>query len=503
MAKNYYLSSFFWSTAAKILNALFSFITIPLLLGHFGKSEYGILSIATACNGYMALLDLGMNTGAVKFFSQWKAEGKTTLKDHVARTNITFYLIISAINIIGLIALALYGKNFFAVTDEEFDKLRTCLFIIATFAPLSWVTTAFNQLLIADKQMGFTMQIQCLQTILKASLIGIVLFAGAEMTTYFFFFTLITASLVLPYAVKCIKNNLISSLYPASYWKDFRIVFLFSLSIFALSFFQVTAFQSRPIILSIFSSNATDVVTDYKIIEVFPSFITAIGGTFSSIFLPKASELVAQKRQKEIEQFAYNWTFRTSTLANILCVPFILSSKEVITAYVGNQYAYLSTWLSVWCITVLIQIHTTPCNSLVLAYGKTKALVIITSISCVLSMLINIFLCPYLGIGSAVIGYFIYIDIIIGLYYVVYYKKLIGLNRIKMLTSFLYPTSISLAVFAVVYFIPVPDISPYVENNKLSSIITCIYKTLIWIVPYIIILAKLKGKRINELVKFK
>ena len=76
LRNNYYVSSFFWSTLSKILTAIVGFISVPLLLGYYGKAEYGILSIATACNGYMHLLDLGMNVGAVKFFSQWKAEGK-------------------------------------------------------------------------------------------------------------------------------------------------------------------------------------------------------------------------------------------------------------------------------------------------------------------------------------------------------------------------------------------------------------------------------------------
>ena len=48
---NYYISSLFWSTLAKILNAVLGFITVPLLLGYYGKAEYGLLSIATACNG--------------------------------------------------------------------------------------------------------------------------------------------------------------------------------------------------------------------------------------------------------------------------------------------------------------------------------------------------------------------------------------------------------------------------------------------------------------------
>ncbi len=39
---NYYLSSFFWSTVSKLLNAVWGFITVPLLLGYFGKAEYGL-----------------------------------------------------------------------------------------------------------------------------------------------------------------------------------------------------------------------------------------------------------------------------------------------------------------------------------------------------------------------------------------------------------------------------------------------------------------------------
>lgn len=93
MFKNYYLSSFFWSTFSKILNAIFGFIAVPLLLGLYGKADYGILSIATACNSYMHLLDLGMNIGTVKFFSQWKTTGQFNKIFNVSRTNITFYII--------------------------------------------------------------------------------------------------------------------------------------------------------------------------------------------------------------------------------------------------------------------------------------------------------------------------------------------------------------------------------------------------------------------------
>ena len=203
MKDNYYVSSLFWSTLSRILNAVLGFITVPLLLGYYGKAEYGLLSIATACNGYMHLLDLGMNTGAVKFYSQWKAEGNIEKVFKVARSNITFYIIIAAINVLLLLGVAFLGESLFSVTHQQFLQIKTCLLIIALFCVISWVTTVFNQLLIADKQMGFTMQVQCVQTSLKAVLVVYVIYAKLELSTYFFFFTALVAVAFVPYAMKC------------------------------------------------------------------------------------------------------------------------------------------------------------------------------------------------------------------------------------------------------------------------------------------------------------
>jgi O-antigen/teichoic acid export membrane protein len=197
---------------------------------------------------------------------------------------------------------------------------------------------------------------------------------------------------------------------------------------------------------------------------------------------------VARKDQKGIERFAYKWTKITSIVANILCVPFILCAREVLIAYVGKDFAHLSIWLIIWCVTALIQVHTTPGNSLVIAYGKTKPLVITTAISCAISIAINILLCRSFGAGSAIIGYFIYVLIVIGLYYFVYYKKLMGLDRLKMLKSFLIPTIISFAVLAFAKLVKI-DISWFSGINiRLAYVIICIIKTMIWLIPYVGIL---------------
>lgn len=490
LRKNYYFSSFFWSTVSKFLSAILGFITVPLLLGYFGKAEYGLLSIATACNGYMHLMDLGMNTGAVKFFSQWSAEGDKERIHRVARTNITFYIFISIINIIGLMALAFWGEGLFSVTHDQFLQLRICFFILAFFSTISWVTTAFNQLLVSDKQIAFTMQIQSLLTVLKLALVAVTIWCGLSLSWYFFWLTFSVALAIVPYMLKCKKNNLINSFIPASYWSDFKIVLIFSLSLFALSLFQVTAAQSMPILLSMFSINGAETVADFRIVEVIPSFIIMLCGSFTSIFLPKTSELMVNNNKDRIISFVEKWTTITTILVCILCFPLIISNKEIISAYVGSNYAYLGKWMALWCLFLIVQLHSTSAFSLILANGKTKALVWWTGIACLISMMVNAALCKVVPVGSAVIGYSIYMIILIFVYYLYFYKKYLSLNRWLLIKSFIRPVipALMACVIPVIINWDVTIFASLIENERINYFLLFATNTLLWLLSYGILL---------------
>lgn len=485
----YIVSSFFWNILTKILNAIFGFVSVPLLLGYFGKADYGLLAIATACNGYMSLMDLGMNVGAVKFFSQWEAEGKKTLVHRVARTNISFYLIVSLVNIFGLILLASFGENLFSVSHNQFLQLRTCFIILSLFASISWCTTAFNQLLIAYKKFDYTMKVQCIMVLLKGGLITSVFIFNLSLSQYFFYLTLIIAAAIIPYGKKCLKDKLIDSIVPSTHWKDFKIVLTFSLSIFALSLFQVSATQSRPIILSIFSLNGADTVADFRIIEVIPQFIITACGTFTSIFLPKSSEMLVKNNHNEIQTFVNFWTIKTTILVCILCFPFIIGGRNILGAYIGTEYEYLYPWLQFWCIILILQMHSSPAFSFILAHGRTKVLILTTGIACCLSIIINILLCKILPVGSAVISYASYIICLIGVYYFYIYPKYLKLYSIQIFLSFLRPLLIGIlcCIFPILVNID-NQINQISTNVRIICLISFFVQSFLWLVPFIFLL---------------
>jgi O-antigen/teichoic acid export membrane protein len=139
----------------------------------------------------------------------------------------------------------------------------------------------------------------------------------------------------------------ITKFSPYFNWESFKPVFRYSLAIFAMGLFQMTATQSRPIILGIFSTQGVDILAEYRIIEVFPIFVISIGGMITSILLPKSSKFIHTNNTEKISKLAYQGTFITSIIVCFLTIPIIIVSKEILTLYVGVEYAFLSKWLIV------------------------------------------------------------------------------------------------------------------------------------------------------------
>ncbi|WP_282038264.1 lipopolysaccharide biosynthesis protein [Saccharicrinis aurantiacus] len=469
--KTYYAKSFSWGVITKVLDAAIKFITIPLLLNHFGKDDYGLLTLAIATNAYMQLLNMGINTGAIKFFSQWIGSGKRNLIDRVARTNITFYLVIGIVNSVILIFISIYGEHIFNITHFQFITFRQLLIVLAIVSTISWTTMVFNQLLIADEKIAFTQQVLSAKAILNLVLVLVTIYLKLSLLQYFITLSLLNTLVLIPYIYTTINRRLIQSFKPAFYWKDFSQILKYSLAIFAMGFFQYTAMQSRPIVLGIFSKESTAVLTEYRIIEVFPLFIISIGGILISIILPKASKAIEEDNQNAIKEIAYNGTRFSSIIVTFLCCPIILNAKNILELYVGAQYTELAPWLALWCITVLLFLHNSPVASLVLASGRTKMLVYSSAAACFISIVINAILCSTYGVGSAVIGYLVYIIIQLAFFYLYFNPYVLKINSIKIFKAFIKPTILGL----------VPVIIITTSNFNLDNLVIDIFlKMIIW-----------------------
>ena len=80
-----------WTIASKFLSAAYAFVAVPILIGLYGKADYGLIGLALSINVYMTLLDLGFSNTNLRYFSNFLAKNDIENVRRLFGTSICFY----------------------------------------------------------------------------------------------------------------------------------------------------------------------------------------------------------------------------------------------------------------------------------------------------------------------------------------------------------------------------------------------------------------------------
>jgi len=448
----YFIRSFAWGTVAKVFDAATRFFTIPLLIVYYGKQEFGVLTLAMAANAYMQLLDLGINVGSTKYFSQWISDGSADDLNAAARASVGFYMVIGAINAVALGVVALNVDLFFKLNVSNSILLQKLLLMLAASSLIQWVCTVGNQLLVADHQIALVQRIGLLRSVASQLLVFVALGMKLSLEIYFLVNVIIGVAGTVPFLFIAKSRGLMKTFLPSWNWKPFMPILRYGGGIFAMGIFQFTANQSRPLVLGAFGKNSALDLADYRIMEVFPIFIISVGGMVLNILLPTSSRAVHNGDIEQMNRIAYDGTRLSSVLLCCLCIPLAISAESVLQLYVKGGYSHLGIWLSIWCMTIIMALQNNPVSSLILATGKTKVLVYVSAVACILSLIVNAYFAGTVGAGSAVLGYAIYIILQTIAEFLILVPHVLKMDSRKVFVAFAAPFLEAVVIGAVIRF---------------------------------------------------
>lgn len=440
-----------WGILAKILDAAAKFVTIPLLVGFYGKVDYGLIALAFSLNAYLRLMDLGMNVGSVRFFSMWVASEEWDKIQKVSRSSIVFYGCIGLINSIIFFLMADYGQYFFNLAEDQLPIYRWMMYILSASAIFNWLSNVVIQLLSARDELGYVNRVTVLSSVLNFVVALLAITFEWPLTLYFFFYMLSTLA-PIPFNVHRLKVYPIplrQLLSPKWDGKAFKEIIGYSMAIFVMGLFQLTANELRPILLAKYASGI-GVLTDYRVIQTIAMLIISFGGIFLQVLLPSASKIYAENNPPKLEKMVIEATKYISIFLCFIVFVLILNASDILLLYMGEDYQYLSIWMIIWLLTVLLSMHNTPVASLVLSSGKTRFLVYSSATACIISLPITVVFAPTLNVGAAVIGYFVYMIIQIGFFYIYYIPKVLKLNNAKIFFGSFFPSVLGAFIAFVV-----------------------------------------------------
>ncbi|MBO6573732.1 MAG: oligosaccharide flippase family protein [Balneola sp.] len=436
-----------WSTFGKVLNAGLKFLSVPLLLNHFGEEKYGLIALALSIDIYLKIMDLGFNTGNVRFISHWLAKGKANSIVKLVEASQLFYGIVGLINFSILVVLAFFSGQIFNLDPESSEILQKLILIISVTALFSWFFATTSHILNAYKRIDFNEKLSMVTNILIFAGVLITIGLNLSIAQYFLVYSL---SIIVPIPLRILKIKTLNdsiSFIPRWNKEIFLEVFSYSIGIFSMGFFQMSAQNLRPIILGI--QAPITAVTEFKIIEQVAAIIIMLTSSFLSVLLPFATKYKSEGNVEAQRKIAFDVTRYLSVFIVLLVFGLISISSPLIEVYVGKKYVHLSFWLNIWALTLLGS-HNAALSSLILAGSNIKKISYFTAISSTLSILIAWFLAPIYSVGGVVIAFSVYILFQMIFYYIYYIPNIMNFNSGKIfVNSFLYPVIIGTGAYFI------------------------------------------------------
>lgn len=430
------ISGVIWSTIVNVVNALYGFIAVPILINHFGKAEYGLIGLAMSVNVYMNLMDMGFNSTNVRFFSTWLAQNKHERLLKGFQTSLSFYSVIGLINAVVLLAVAFFSDAIFNVTITQDAILKHLFYILAVSAFCQWFSSCFDQIIKATENVAWIQKRTLVTKILMiVALTSTVLFDFS--IELYFILTCLAQLAIVPMSIGMIKEQIpYISFIPKWDKQSFSEMLPYCMNIFSFSLFQFSFYNLRPVFLGI--QGTVESVADYRILNGITGIVTMLGGAFMGILLPSTARVVANHDKNAYYRVAYEGTKYISILVCFCCFGMMSVGTEVLTLYVGKSYLYLIPWFNLWLLCTL-GTHNQAISSLILAGDDIRAISYSSIFASVIGLILSWLLIPIFQIGGVCIAFAVYMIIQMLFYYCYYWPKRMKINSVKVLTNCFLP----------------------------------------------------------------
>ncbi len=140
-----------------VLNAVISISYTPVMLRLLGQSEYGVYTMSSSMISYLGLLNFGLNSSYVRFYTRYRADENQT---GLAQLNGMFLTVYSGIAVIALAAglwLTAHVELFYgaSLSPRELETARILMGILSVNLAMTFISTVFTSYVTANEQFVF------------------------------------------------------------------------------------------------------------------------------------------------------------------------------------------------------------------------------------------------------------------------------------------------------------------------------------------------------------
>lgn len=413
-----------------IVSALVNIINVPLFLHFIGVSEYGIYQTIGSLIAYFSVLDFGLPSTIIVFYSRYKTSGdKKNMENILAICSRIYVAITIAILVVGVSLYfsldSLYANS---LSKSQILNAKQVFIVFLINVACSLPFQILNAILTAYERFVFLRGTVIFLTIFQALVMVPVVLKFPSALSIVIVQTIFNIIMVVAryfYCFKILKVKVKLHFFDKNLFKS---ILKYSLFIFLNVIADQLFWHSNKVILSIFSSPES--VAAYSIVFQIAYYYMILSTAITGVFLPKITSMVSEGSSNKAfsEMFLKVGRIQFILLSCVL-TGFILFGKQFIYLWslgkTGFEGSYLMTLMIIIPLTLdLIQgLAQTILQAVNKFYFRATMFLLIDALNIIIVIPIAKL---YGGVGCALITGLNYLAFIIILN--IFYVKSLKLN---------------------------------------------------------------------------
>lgn len=404
------------------VNIILGLVYTPWMIKSIGQSDYALYTLATSIITMFAV-DFGMSAAVSRYVAKYVAEKRQKDIDNFLGLIYKLYLFISAIILTILVVVCFFlGDIYTSLSPTEVERLRIVYIIAGGYTVVSFPFITFNGILAAFERFISLKICDLLLKLVTSALVIVCLLNGGGV------YSLVAVNAIVGLIVIFIKFFLVkkgTSIHVNfKYFDKSKLIEVLGFSGWSTigSFAHNFLIVIIPSILAVVSS--TTEVAVFGFANSIGSYICLLATGIDGFFLPKISNIIAQKREDKILPLMVKVGRFQLYLLLIVTIGFISIGREFITLMMGADYQ--NAYYCVICYLVYSIFAYPPQigNTTLIAINAVKERAVIFIIAAILNATLSFPLSYLLGSFGACLALMITIVVRTILLNIIFKRKL-------------------------------------------------------------------------------
>jgi O-antigen/teichoic acid export membrane protein len=392
---------------ALFLKIIIFIVLTPYIIHSIGIDNFGLYTLAFSTLGLFTLLDLGFQTGTVKFSAQCKGDGNLDKRNQVLSTIFVFYIFLSIIAFAGVLILSFFFTEMFDISTSQQTIALILLWIIAARVVIIRLPlNIYKSVLFAEQNISllnfigiFSIIVYALSVWCIFSLgLGVIALAWINLAAM-----LLENFIMMFFAYKKIDKLKVSiRLFDLSVLKE---VFSFSAFAFLSNIAALILLKTDPIIIKFFLPISA--VAIYAIALKITQQAILLPKQCINVLTPLIAELKGQEDESKIRDVMLWGTKIILAPSLMLCIALIALASEILTCWVGKEFAAAAPSLILLICATIITVPQMMASNILTMSGFHKFTGTLSIISAIINVVLSISFVYSLGITGIALGTFL------------------------------------------------------------------------------------------------